>query len=75
MPVEEYYRTFSRVDIRDSTLCMQMNAGFEPSGLLANYLNDPVCDNYSVLLVLESAKNCDGRDSIEVGDMPCLTFD
>ncbi len=33
---------------------MQMNAGFEPRGLLANYLNDPVCDNYSVLLVLEA---------------------
>ena len=32
---------------------MQIDAGFEPRGLLANYLNDPVCDNYSVLLVLD----------------------
>ena len=31
---------------------MQMAGGFEPRGLLANYVNDPGCDNYCVLLVL-----------------------
>jgi 4-aminobutyrate aminotransferase/(S)-3-amino-2-methylpropionate transaminase len=36
---------------------MQMKTGFEARGLLANYLNDPVCDNYSVLLVLPAEKN------------------
>jgi hypothetical protein len=62
MTAEEYYRGVLSGAIRDSTLSMQMNAGFEPRGLLANYLNDPVCDNYSVLLVLEAAKNVKGAD-------------
>jgi 4-aminobutyrate aminotransferase/(S)-3-amino-2-methylpropionate transaminase len=56
MPAEQYYQDVLAGRIRDPTLSMQMNVGFEPRGLLANYLNDPVCDNYSVLLVLESEK-------------------
>ena len=56
MPAETYYAGVLGGLIRDPTLSMQMNVGFEPRGLLANYLNDPVCDNYSVLLVLESEK-------------------
>jgi 4-aminobutyrate aminotransferase / (S)-3-amino-2-methylpropionate transaminase / 5-aminovalerate transaminase len=36
--------------------------GFEPRALLANYIDDPVCDNYSVLLVLDSDKNVPGAD-------------
>jgi len=60
MTAEEYYNGVLAGNIRDSTLTMQMNAGFEPRGLLANYLNDPVCDNYSVLLVLEANKNVRG---------------
>ena len=39
---------------------MQMNAGFEPRGLVANYLNDPVCDNYSVLIVLDADRRVVG---------------
>jgi hypothetical protein len=34
-----------------------MSVGFEPRGLLPNYLNDPVCDNYGVLLVLAAGKD------------------
>jgi 4-aminobutyrate aminotransferase/(S)-3-amino-2-methylpropionate transaminase len=60
MTAEEYYRGVVSGELRDSTLSMQMNAGFEPRGLLANYLNDPVCDNYSVLLVLPGEKNVRG---------------
>ncbi len=60
MTAEEYYAGVLSGRIRDSTLSMQMGAGFEPRGLLANYLNDPVCDNYSVLLVLDSSKNVRG---------------
>jgi 4-aminobutyrate aminotransferase/(S)-3-amino-2-methylpropionate transaminase len=60
MTAEEYYQGVLAGSIRDSTLTMQMNAGFEPRGLLANYLNDPVCDNYSVLLVLDAEKNVRG---------------
>jgi 4-aminobutyrate aminotransferase/(S)-3-amino-2-methylpropionate transaminase len=39
---------------------MQMKVGFEPRGLLSNYLNDPVCDNYGVLLVLDAGKSVRG---------------
>src|SRR6185295_13865264 len=34
--------------------------GFEPRALLAGYLNDPVCDNYSVLITLDAAKAVPG---------------
>lgn len=57
---EEYYAGVLSGQIRDSTLSMQMGVGFEPRKLLANYLNDPVCDNYSVLLVLGSGQHVRG---------------
>jgi len=60
MPAGQYYEGVLAGRIRDPTLSMQMNVGFEPRGLLANYLDDPVCDNYSVLLVLESEKSVRG---------------
>ena len=60
MPAEDYYEGVLAGRIRDPTLSMQINVGFEPRGLLANYLNDPVCDNYSVLLVLDCRKNVRG---------------
>jgi 4-aminobutyrate aminotransferase/(S)-3-amino-2-methylpropionate transaminase len=62
MTAQEYYAGVLSGKIRDSTLSMQMNAGFEARGLLENYLNDPVCDNYSVLLVLDATKNVKGAD-------------
>ncbi len=60
MAAEQYYEDLLAGRIRDPTVSMQINAGFEPRGLLANYLNDPVCDNYSVLLVLDAAKDVRG---------------
>jgi 4-aminobutyrate aminotransferase/(S)-3-amino-2-methylpropionate transaminase len=54
--VPEYYERVVSGVIFDPTVGMQIKAGFEPRGLLANYLNDPVCDNYSVLLVLPAEK-------------------
>jgi 4-aminobutyrate aminotransferase / (S)-3-amino-2-methylpropionate transaminase / 5-aminovalerate transaminase len=62
MTAQAYYAGVLSGQIRDSTLSMQMNAGFEARGLLENYLNDPVCDNYSVLLVLDATKNVKGAD-------------
>jgi 4-aminobutyrate aminotransferase / (S)-3-amino-2-methylpropionate transaminase / 5-aminovalerate transaminase len=56
----EYYRGVVERRITDSTLSMQMGAGFEPKALLENYLNDPSCDNYSVLLVLGAEKDVRG---------------
>jgi len=60
MPAEDYYRDVVAGVVRDSTLSMQMGVGFEPKALLANYLNDPICDNYSVLLVLGADKDVRG---------------
>ncbi len=57
MHIEEYYSRVVRGELFDPTLSMQMKVGFEPRGLVANYLNDPVCDNYSVLLVLPAEKD------------------
>jgi hypothetical protein len=34
--------------------------GFELRALIPNYLNDPVCDNYSVLIVLPASKDVVG---------------
>ena len=39
---------------------MQIGVGFEPRALLADYLDDPVCDNYSVLLVLGADQDVRG---------------
>jgi len=57
MTVPEYYERVVRGELFDPTVSMQMKTGFEARGLLANYLNDPVCDNYSVLLVLPAGKS------------------
>ena len=46
--------------INDPTLSMQQKVGFEFRGLLKDYLQDPVCDNYSVLIVLDAAKEVAG---------------
>src|SRR6266567_8853740 len=60
MAAQDYYRAVVEGRIRDSTLSMQLGVGFEPRALLANYLNDPSSDNYSVLLVLDAGKEVRG---------------
>jgi 4-aminobutyrate aminotransferase/(S)-3-amino-2-methylpropionate transaminase len=57
MSAQQYYDRLLRGELTDPTLSMQIYTGFEPRGLLAGYLNDPVCDNYCVLLVLPSEKD------------------
>jgi 4-aminobutyrate aminotransferase/(S)-3-amino-2-methylpropionate transaminase len=60
MSAQDYYQGVVDGRIKDSTLSMQLGVGFEPRGLLASYLNDPVSDNYSVLLVLGADKEVRG---------------
>ena len=60
MSAEDYYDGVVAGRIKDPTLSMQLGVGFEPRALLANYLNDPVCDNYSVLIVLDADKDVPG---------------
>ena len=56
MSARDYYDSLLRGERSDPTISAQMSVGFEPRGLLPNYLNDPVCDNYGVLLVLAAEK-------------------
>jgi GNAT superfamily N-acetyltransferase len=57
MSAQEYYDSLLRGERNDPTISAQMSVGFEPRGLLPDYLNDPVCDNYGVLLVLTAEKD------------------
>ena len=60
MSAEEYYEGLVAGRINDPTLSMQRRVGFEFRALLKDYLQDPVCDNYSVLIVLDSASDVEG---------------
>ena len=57
MSAQDYYDSLLRGERSDPTISAQMRVGFEPRGLLPNYLNDPVCENYGVLLVLAAGKD------------------
>ena len=60
MSIEDYYAGVVAGRIKDATLSMQLGVGFEPKALLKNYLNDPVSDNASALIVLDAAKDVAG---------------
>ena len=60
MTAEAYFEGLRSGRITDPTLSMQQHAGFEIRALLPDYLNDPVCDNYSVLIVLDAARDVPG---------------
>jgi len=60
MSAHAYYDGVVSGHINDPTLSIQLRVGFEPRALLANYLNDPVCDNYAVLIVLGADKDVPG---------------
>ncbi len=60
MSIEDYYAGVVAGRIKDATLSMQLGVGFEPKALLKNYLNDPVSDNASALIVLDASKDVAG---------------
>ncbi len=60
MSAEAYYAGLVSGRINDPTLSMQQKVGFEFRALLKDYLSDPICDNYSVLIVLDATKNVAG---------------
>ncbi len=49
----DYYEKLVAGEVWDPTVSMQIKTGFKPRGLLPGYVNDPVCDNWGVLLVWE----------------------
>lgn len=57
MSAQDYYEAVVAQRVLDPTVSMQMSMGFTPQGLLANYLDDPVCDGYGVTLVLEAERD------------------
>jgi 4-aminobutyrate aminotransferase/(S)-3-amino-2-methylpropionate transaminase len=57
---EDYYAEVVAGRRSDPTLSAQLRVGFEPRALLKDYLNDPVSDNYSALIVLDAAKDVPG---------------
>ena len=54
---EEYYAELIAGKRNDPTVSVQMKIGFEPLGLIPNYLDDPTCGNYGVLLKLPVEKS------------------
>lgn len=53
MSAEEYYSQLIQGKIKDPTVSRQIKNGFKPFGLVPGYVDDPVCDGYCTLLVLE----------------------
>jgi GNAT superfamily N-acetyltransferase len=50
-PIEQYYLEVCEGKRFDPTVSVQMKAGFVPGGLIEDYVNDPTCCNYGVLLL------------------------
>ncbi len=57
MSGEEYYAELLAGNRKDPTVSTQMKVGFKPIGLIPDYLNDPSCGNYGVMLVWENAQS------------------
>jgi GNAT superfamily N-acetyltransferase len=53
---EAYYREWLEGKREDPTLTPQRKMGFRPLGLLPDYLDDPGCGNYGVLLRLDAGQ-------------------
>ncbi len=60
MSAEDYYAGVVAGRIKDATLSMQLGLGFEPRALLKDYLQDPISDNYSALIVLDASQDVPG---------------
>ena len=52
MTAEQYYAELVAGTRVDPTISAQLRVGFELRGLVANYIDDPVCDRYGIVLVL-----------------------
>ncbi len=54
---EVYFEELKEGKRTDPTLTPQMKIGFELVSLVSNYLNDPACGNYGVLIKIDITKN------------------
>ena len=56
MTGEQYFQELIAGKRKDPTLSAQLKIGFEPIALIPDYLNDPACGNYGVLIKIDSHK-------------------
>lgn len=56
MTAMQYFEALLMDKIVDPTISAQRRVGFELKELLPNYLDDPVCDNYGVLIMLPAGR-------------------
>lgn len=55
MTPEQYFDALRTGAVQDPTVSAQVRMGFEIRALLKGYLNDPVCANCGILIVLDAA--------------------
>jgi GNAT superfamily N-acetyltransferase len=53
---EAYYAELVAGSRVDPTITAQLRIGFELRGLIADYIDDPVCDHYGIVLVLPASR-------------------
>ena len=53
---EQYFKELLEGKRKDPTISTQMKVGFEPIALIPDYLNDPTCGNYGVLIKIDITK-------------------
>lgn len=56
MNVKEYYQRLLDGRLKDPTVSRQIKNGFKPHSLMPDYVNDPVCDGYCVLLIRKTGE-------------------
>jgi len=61
MSAEDYYGRLVAGEIRDPTVSAQMRIGFRPGGLIPDYVRDPRCGGYGVLLTLPADQRVSSR--------------
>ena len=61
MSAEDYYERLVASEIRDPTVSAQMRIGFRPGGLIPDYVQDPRCGGYGVLLTLPADQQVSPR--------------
>ncbi len=54
---EEYFEKIKSGEEYDPTVSTQMKLGFKPMQLIPDYLDDPTCDNFGVLIALDVEKD------------------
>lgn len=61
MSAEDYYGRLVAGEISDPTVSAQMRIGFRPGGLIPDYVQDPRCGGYGVLLTLPADQQVPSR--------------